>query len=234
VIVVGATVLVVLPWFVRNELAVGSGVGLSTTGGVNFYVAHAMDGPGYGWTGYEASPPEEQLGEDVDEPAASRRGYELGFEALRDDPGRLISTTARGTTELYSYPGYSWYFSTRAAATESPYPPGAQPEVRRFGQHYARYGWYALAGLSLCGVVWLARSRRRALGAIAALSFANWLCFAVVFWGTPRYRFAVEPLLCLLAAAGLVAIGRLLVGPTDAVAETRAVSARPSDDVVVL
>jgi hypothetical protein len=37
----------------------------------------------------------------------------------------------------------------------------------------------------------------------------NWLCHAVVFWGKPRYRFASEAFLYILAAIALSELSRL-------------------------
>jgi hypothetical protein len=62
--------------------------------------------------------------------------------------------------------------------------------------------------------LWLG-GRRRAFGALGALLAANWLCFTVVFWGMPRYRYAVEPVLAILAAVGLTVLRDRLTVDTD-------------------
>lgn len=66
-------------------------------------------------------------------------------------------------------------------------------------------GWILTLGLLPVGlaVLWADARRRAVLRSLVGLLAANWLCFAVVFWGMPRYRYAVEPVLAVIAAAGI-------------------------------
>ncbi|MDQ1511131.1 MAG: hypothetical protein QOG50_2975 [Actinomycetota bacterium] len=201
-VVVSAVALALcVPWVVRNQLQVGS-VGLSSVGGVNFYFAHRDDG--YGYVPYQKT---KLAG--LDEVAMSKRGYELGIENLRDDPVRLLGDIVEGTQQLYEPPRYAPWFSTRAFAKVAPYPPSVSGSFLSVVQRVNVVVWYTIAGLAVTGWILLVTRRRRAALVITGFAVANWVCFAVVFWAIPRYRFPIEPLLCLSAA---VAIDTLIRG----------------------
>jgi hypothetical protein len=201
-LVVGAVALLVCtPWLVRNHLQVGP-VGFSSVGGVNFYFAHGADD--YGFEHYDRTP---LAG--LDEVGMSRRGYELGLERLREDPGRLARTVATGTARLYGAPRYAPYFSSRGFAAEHPYPLRVDPGLIAAVRTANLAIWYGVAALAAAGWVVALVRHRRAAAVIGSFVAANWVCFAVVFWALPRYRFPVEPMLCIAAAIALhAATGR--------------------------
>ena len=201
--VVGAVALVLcVPWVVRNQIQVGS-VGLSSVGGVNFYFAHRDDG--YGYVPYQTT-----ALAGLDEVAMSKRGYRLGLENLRDDPGRLVGDIVEGTQHLYEPPRYAPWFSTRGFAKVAPYPRDVSARLYSGVQRVNVDGWYVIAGLAIAGWALLVAHRRRAALVITGFVVANWICFTVVFWALPRYRFPVEPLLCLSAAVAIDALIRML------------------------
>jgi len=189
-----------VPWLVRNQLQVGS-VGLSSVGGVNFYFAHRE--PGYGYVPYDTTP---LAG--LDEAAMSQRGYRLGFENLRDEPTRILGDIAQGTKHLYEPPRYAPLYSSRAFAKVAPYPPSVSDNLLSVVQRVNVLGWYAIAAVAVVGWILLVAHRRRAALVIAGFAAANWVCFAVVFWALPRYRFPLEPCLCLSAAVAIDALTR--------------------------
>lgn len=90
----------------RNSFVASPDTGLSSGAGINFYFAHNDSGL-YGWYP-EASPLEGLNAEE-----ANRRGWELGFEYLRDDPTHLIQDIGYGTVELFGTPEYALFWSTR-------------------------------------------------------------------------------------------------------------------------
>jgi 4-amino-4-deoxy-L-arabinose transferase-like glycosyltransferase len=204
--------LVVLPWCVRNEIVVGRGAALSTTGGFNLYLAHRTE-PGYRFLEPEHT---ELVG--LDELATSRRGQELALQNIRSDPVGLVSTTWHHTYELYRTPTYASGYSTLRNGREN-YVRTVSHAVETSASRAVQVGWYAIVALLPVGIagLLLIRRLRRARDALVALVVANWLCFAVIFWGMPRYRYAIEPLLCIVAALGISAIVDVLhdrrVGP---------------------
>lgn len=187
-------VVVVAPWYVRNEVVVGRGVGLSSTGGMNFYLAHRPDG--YGFVDPRHTP---LAGLTEDE--LSETGYRLGIEHLREEPFAIVGDVAEGTVELLSPPSYAAHYSTRETG-RYPFPASVPPEVEGAARFVAVAGWIPLALVAAVGLVRL-RTRPRALASLGALLLANWACFAVVFWAMPRYRLPVEPLLCIAVGAAV-------------------------------
>ncbi len=198
VVVVSACVMVLLPWYVRNETVVGHSVGLSSTGGINFYLAHRDSG--YGWVQLSHTPLD-----GLSESAASRTAFRLGWDAIAHRPLALVADIAYGTRELYSMPHYSVKYST---VRTSPYPryertvPSLAVDI---GTVAADAAWIATAALLPIGIfaLFFSAARRAALLALLALVVANWLCFAIVFWGHARYRVAIEPILAIVAAAAV-------------------------------
>lgn len=204
-VVAAVAAAVCMPWLVRNQLHVGP-VGLSSVGGVNFYLAHRADG--YGFEHYETT---ELAG--LTEVEMSQRGYELGKASLAEHPTRIFGDISEGTHELYGPPRYAPYFSTRDFATRGPYPLGVPPELIAAVRTYNTVGWYLIATLGVLGWCTLVHRRHRAALTLTGMVAANWLCFAVVFWALARYRFPIEPMLCIAAAVPLTAIlGRARTG----------------------
>lgn len=80
-----------------------------------------------------------------------------------------------------------------------------EPEGRDLWE--ARIGlgaYYALAGLSVLG--WVALGRQKRLRYPLLVPVVTVLLSAAITWGSTRYRVASEPTLCILAAAGVVAL----------------------------
>ncbi len=198
--------VVIAPWYVRNELVVGRGAGLSTTGGFNFYLAHREDG-------YRYVEPEKTPLAGLDELELNRRGYALAMDIIRSNPFGVVRSSLRSSYELYRTPTYAAFYSTRRQ-TPSPHQPGVSATVVRSAERASVVGWVVTVALIPMGVAALlaVRRSRRALSALVALVVANWVCFAVVFWGMPRYRFAVDPVLAVVAAVGLHALLSLHFG----------------------
>lgn len=225
-IVVGVAAAVCLPWVVRNQVQVGP-VGLSSVGGVNFYLAHRDDG--YGFEHYHTT---DLAG--LDEVEMSRRGYELGRESLQERPERLIGDVVEGTQVLYGPPRYAPYFSSRDFAEVGPYPLGVRPGTIATVRTYNTVGWYGIAALAVVGWAMLVRRAHRSAVVLTAMVVANWLCFAVVFWALARYRFPIEPMLCIAAAVPIVAVLRRRSGPGRSGSAVRqgAGGQRPDHDAV--
>lgn len=198
-LVVAGTAVVVGPWTVRNEVVVGRGAGLSTTGGFNFYLAHSP-GP-YGWRTPLPLPLQVQ-----DEILRNEFGWTYGLQYARDNPDHWVPTVRQGTRELLAPASYAAFY-----ATMQPHPdPGRLAPRDDLG---ARDTAIALAGTSslwllaagLAGLAVVPVWRRRAWLAVAGIVAANWVVYAVIFWAQARYRFVIDALAC-------VAVGALAAG----------------------
>lgn len=201
---VAACLVTVTPWYVRNFSLYGANVGLSTTGSLNFYLAH--NDHAYGWHELEGTPLE-----GLEPVAAYREGYRLGLDYLRENPLRLFSDAATGTARLYA-PGAAYGVrealwvpasnSAQGVAFRRKYPWGTRGLVATY--------YVCLTLLAVASLLFF-RPRRRAawlvpLGIIAM----NWLCYAVVFWAKARYRFTMEAFSCVLAGIALSETSRRL------------------------
>ncbi len=199
--------LVAVPWYLRNEVVVGRGSGLSTSGGLNFYLAHREHG-------YRYVEPEFTPLRGLDEVTMNRRGYALGLELIRNHPTDVVRTTLRYSYELYRTPTYVAHYSTRKNVGP-PYRAAVSRTTVQIAKTASAIGWFIGGGLLIVGIGALTMRRgrgRRALGGLVALVATNWLCFAVIFWGMPRYRYAIEPVLAVLAAVGAIAIADRMRG----------------------
>ena len=211
--------LVVAPWYVRNEIVVGRGSGLSTSGGLNFYLAHREHG-------YRFVEPALTPLRGLDELETNRQGYSLGLQTIRSNPFGLVRTTLHYSYELYRTPTYVAQYSTRKNLG-TPYRAGVSQSVVERARLASTIGWIVTLGLVPVGlaVLWADARRRTALRALVGLLAANWLCFAVVFWGMPRDRYAVEPVLVVIAAAGITSATKVFRVATRRAARDRETTA---------
>jgi hypothetical protein len=171
----------------------GPGVGLSTVAGVNFYFAHNSTQYGY----YEFS--ETPLA-GLDEIEQHKRGFELGLAYLSESPLRIVGDVAAGIPRLLWRPDT---YALRAGLIVREAEPPYDIKVRRkfpFGS-VALVTWYyrltlllAIAGLFVCR-----RIGWRAVVILYGIIVMNWVCYSVVFWSKPRFRYTTEVVTCILA-----------------------------------
>ena len=205
-ILLAACVVVVTPWLVRNRVVMGPGVGLSTAGGVNFYFGH--NPTTYGYHDLTGTPIATN-----DEAEKQRRAFRRGVAHLSLHPSRILSDIGTGTPRLL------WEADTYAARaalmsfditaqhtimTRSPYPRGSVPLTTWF--------YRALLPFALAGLYLFRRIGRDRLVLLYGVIFMNWVCYSVVFWSKPRFRFTAEVAVCVLAALAAVALWEKLAG----------------------
>jgi len=194
VVVVGVA-LVTAPWVARNERVVGPGVGLSTTSGFNFLLAHS---PGdYGW---RAPLPLPLLVDD--EATRSALGWRYGLQYVRRHPGDWWPTARRGTRELLAPSTYAAHYATVARD------PGSgrlavrdDLALRDTALVLAGRTSHWLLWVGLLGVVLVPVWRRSGWVTVVGVTVANWVLYAVVFWAQARYRFVVDALACVAVGA---------------------------------
>lgn len=185
----------VAPWVARNA-SLGAGAQLSTTSGLNFYLAH--NGTGYGWH----SKGRDSLAK-LGPKQRNSRGWALGWAHMRDTGlTGLAKAMSQGTYHLFVRPPrYALKYSTvssREAATTQP-----SKLMRKLWLVLSAGFYYGLLILAGAGLFLARRLPKPALVATAGPMLMNWLTFAVVFWGKPRYRYVSELCMCVLAAVAL-------------------------------
>ncbi|MDK2973061.1 MAG: hypothetical protein PWP23_2816 [Candidatus Sumerlaeota bacterium] len=214
--------LVVLPWYVRNQVLVGPGSSLSTTGGLNFYFAH--NDVRYGFHGL-AGTPFEELGvvsmqqtvmEGGDELAIHRLGNRLGWQHIRNAPAaELLADVRRGTRDLFWTHGkYAVDWSTKGPR-EAPGLPYPDKEIRGKESFIRLTGWWFLLGPAAAAsllLVWRYPLRQSVV--LYGIIAATWAGYAVIFWAKARYRFTAEAAAPILVGMLLVESCRMAVGLT--------------------
>lgn len=193
VVTLAVCVAVTLPWAIRNRVVMGPGVGLSSVAGVNFYFAHNSTQYGY----YEFS--DTPLA-GLDEVGQHRRGFDLGLAYLSASPLRIVNDVAAGTPRLLWYPGtYAPRAGLIVLEAEPPYTIKAR---RKFPfASVALVTWYYRVTL-LLAIAGLYKCRRigwRAFIILYGVIVMNWVCYAVVFWSKPRFRYTTEVVTCVVA-----------------------------------
>jgi len=191
-------VLIVGGWVARNRAEIGPGAGVSTSGGVNFYMGHGQ--AQYGYQADTGTP-----FENLSEVEAQKRAYRMSFDALKRDPLRFPKDVVVGTWEQYRPGAYAVSWSARLPRVNNVYPEKNIPG-RRF------FSWLQVLGDAarcLRARVSLFLTRRMTLAVWlvpVSLAFWSWVCYAVVFNANSRYRYLGEAAFCLLAANALVAL----------------------------
>jgi hypothetical protein len=199
-VVVVAAAVVVAPWIVRNEIVVGRGAGLSTTGGFNFYLAHS---PGaYGWR----TPLPLPLQVD-DEVVRNKFGWTYGLKYVREHPEDWAPTIQEGTRGLLKPSSYAGFYSTVLYdVTQQRIVARADLDGRVDAIRLAASSSHWLLWAGLGGLLLVPMWRTRMWLAVVGVVAANWVVYAVIFWAQARYRFVVDALACVAVGAVPAAI----------------------------
>jgi len=197
-IIIGSAFLIVFPWFLRNWIVIGPGSGLSTSGGPMFYYGHHERQNDWKTLEREAFA-------GLNEIDRSRRGYELGFNYLRQAGLSSITIdTVITTLRLYVPNDYAflWNLYLPRPSPDSPYPLKSLAGSEFFSA-LAKVGYFFIALMALQSLVYLRKYPARTWLALLGIFSMNWFCYAFLFASTSRYRYAAEAIFCILAGVGL-------------------------------
>ena len=191
-VVVGLSMLAVVgPWTVRNVIALGDVVTVSTNGGVTFWGIHnpvvfETDIERPTWRSYDELPHYDEL-RALDEVEREQRAYELGLAAVREYRDRVPRLILGKHARFWS-----------------PLPAREAPQRLLSLVTYGPVLLLALVG------VWFDRRR---LGERVYVWFTLLMVVSVtVYTASVRSRFVLEPFLVLVAAYGAVALWDALRG----------------------
>lgn len=196
-------VAVALPWAIRNRAVLGPGAGLSTSAGINFYYAHNPTQYGH----HEiAEGPMAEAGE----VERQRIGFHLAWDYLSVLPYRMFKDVVVGTRLLLWQPGnYALHAGLMVEkdgddnrrvihVQQRPYPGAARWLVAWF---------YRVLLICTVGSLFLyPQIGRRAATVLFGIVVMNWLCYSVVFWSKPRFRYVTEAVFCVLAGIVLTRV----------------------------
>jgi len=179
-LVLGAYAIVLTPWLVRNQYAVGAPV-LSTQTGTTLYMSHFRN-PGQSW-GINTWDATTQAAAKMEPLAANNY---LVTEALHRLTARQV---------LRWYPEKVFYLLV-------PFDWEVLRDRRTFNPTYFLIALFALVGVR---AAW--RADRRWL-TLLVLPLVYLIVMALPFYGSPRFRLPVEPLLAPIAAVGVMELWR--------------------------
>lgn len=188
-----AFVLPVAGWMVRNRVKVG-GLVLSSLGGKTLLGANniitATRPRAYGYWVSEWSPPgvRQYVGDVTDELVRDRKFRDFALLWLWENPGYWARLAAFKLGRFY-LPVLREWRSVEGAI------------------YLISYGFVLLLAVGGGCVIWKARAQsdgHRFAVAIVSTVLAYYSVLVMVFWGTPRFRQGIEPLVLSLAAVGLV------------------------------
>jgi hypothetical protein len=220
----------VLPWTARNALVMGAPVMVSTNGGVSLLLGNNDDMYWGQVRSYVEETPLVQARRFTvaDQVQADQRARALAFNWIAQHPGRFLGLMPLKFCRQWCVDGDAeWAFQSTYA--DYPQQEKSFRAVRALNQIY----YLVLMGLCLWALVpyWLRRKRDKATGrsaqlpqqpahtvpvnrerprrrdlrhAVLPLMFFYFSAVAMVFFGLPRYRFQLMPLVIGYAAALLV------------------------------
>jgi 4-amino-4-deoxy-L-arabinose transferase-like glycosyltransferase len=193
-LVIAVSVAAVLPWAVRNWVVIGPGAGMSTVAGENFYFGHNPDLYG-----------DHALSVDgLDSPNEADRQrvwFRRGWTNIADDPSSLLRDIRTGTYELFVSPGGYALWAAMVSSTPGNHRRFIQKREHPWGTKRLLFEFYrVIALLSALGILIVTRIGRVGSFVLYGVLLMNWVCYAVVFWSKPRYRYTAEVVMCILAA----------------------------------
>lgn len=199
-------VIVMLPWYIRNLNIFGPGVGISTTGGINFYLAHNKYG--YGW--FRDFKEAELKG--LSDIEMHKRGLKLGLNyIIKSKKSEFLKGVFKGTLRHYSASSYALDSSLSLPI----YSLNTGYLQKQIAGHNLIKGinlWFYILILvmTLFSTVFYSTLAVKTWIILVSIIFMDWFCHSVVFWGDAKYRFVTEIVFCILAGVTLYNMARII------------------------
>jgi 4-amino-4-deoxy-L-arabinose transferase-like glycosyltransferase len=177
--------LVLSPWTIRNYLQFNRFVPLSNIGGLTLYNSYMVPEKGFGYNSLESL--SDEYFEIDNETDKNKFLVRKSIEYIRKNPWEVIQLTAIKTLLfIYPFDGY-WY----------PIP---------FGSKYNIF-WGLVLCFSAIGIV-LHFNDKNVAKKIIDFLLISFLIGIIIFYGSPRFRFPIDPLLIIFAASALTYIAK--------------------------
>lgn len=210
--VAAGALVVVAPWTLRNALAMGSPIAVSSSIGMSFLFAHNPHADGA--EGLQHVQYRDALLRDLRalpnperEVAEMQRGMREGVAWALANPARELALVPLRWRELYrhGHAGLDWSVPTRGATERAALVSPTWDRVLAAGSDVL---FFALLGLAALGVpLALAGRRAAALALPLTVAYVS-LLHGLLFVGNPRYHAPLLPVLSILAACGMQTLWR--------------------------
>ena len=177
--------LTLTPWTLRNFYRLESFVPFANVGGLTLYNSYIVPEKGFGFSSLEGI--DQEYYEIKNETEQSRYLVRKSIEYIMRNPIKVIKLTIKKLL-LFIYPFDGHWYSIS------------------FGSKYNIF-WGIILCFSAFGVVinLLDNDINKKLVYFLFISF---LFGSMVFYGSPRFRFPIEPLLACFAASGIIRLSR--------------------------
>jgi 4-amino-4-deoxy-L-arabinose transferase-like glycosyltransferase len=188
-----AAIVVLTPWVVRNAVRVGTPT-IATSAGIDFWVGNHEGAPGlWIWTTQEAFP---RVSTDLQEQERHdyRRGLDLGWRFIREEP-----LDALGLLPLKAYHLYTNDASAVTTAETWGYTVFLSDGGRRVLRTVTDGFYYFVVAGAIAGLILPVGGPRRQRWPLAA-AVGGWTLVHLAFFGEPRFHLPVTPVMAILAA----------------------------------
>jgi len=180
-ILMSGVLLILLPWTFRNYYRLNSFVPLANISGITFYNSYVVPDKGFGFTSLKGV--DDEYYKLKNEAEQRRYLMRKAIEYIKKNPKKVAKLTALKLLHfIYPLDGY-WYSIS-------------------FGSKYNIY-WGIIFCFSLVGIVNNIKDHDINKKLIYLL-FISFLISVIVFYGIPRSRLPIEPLLVCFAASGII------------------------------
>jgi 4-amino-4-deoxy-L-arabinose transferase-like glycosyltransferase len=201
---------IIIPWYIRNQVVIGSGSGLGTSGGIMFYYGHHNENQA--WTDLLSV---NNLGSG--EVNRSVNAFQKGLSYIYQTPIDLqFRDKFIEALRLYAPNGYPVIWSAALpwsgdGTLQEKYLPGKEIFKLLTITSYLFVGILALLSL-----FFFRHTPPRLLITILGFALMNLLGYAVLFAATSRYRYTIEGFLIILASSGIWQLNRFLIRQKEA------------------
>jgi 4-amino-4-deoxy-L-arabinose transferase-like glycosyltransferase len=180
-ILMSGVLLILLPWTFRNYNRLHSFVPLANISGITFYNSYVAPDRGFGFTSLKGV--NDEYYRLKSETEQSNYLMRKAIEYIKKSPKKVVKLTALKLLHfIYPFDGY-WYSLS-------------------FGSKYNIF-WGMVFCFSLVGIVHHIKDKDIHKKLIYFLLVSFFIC-TIVFYGSPRFRLPLEPLLICFAASGMI------------------------------
>lgn len=198
-------VVLLVPWTLRNQRAMGAALPFSSNTGDTVCLDRSLDAEG----GFRFADHEGCADPDLGEVARNGESTRLALDFVREHPDREALQIVRRLRLIFGNDNDGLYAVERG--TNSPFlADGLRTALRRAADAY----FFVVLALAAAGLVRLllsaGRAGRRAMAraALVVLPFLALTATAALLWGTPRFHQPTTPFLAIFASVALTTVWR--------------------------
>lgn len=195
------TATVVFPWTLRNYMHFGEVILVSTNGGANFWIGNNPRAfGGFMWPRDETNPLQPLIGSELE---INRKGYELGFEFIYQNPLPALKLLPAKVFYLYNSNDFGLHWNKLSALKPSQFGSGTLAFA------LVNLVYVIVSILAIIGVVRLLRKQHQDQELLAysgVLLATYWTIVHLPYFGQDRFALPLLPVLAMYAAVGVVTI----------------------------